>query len=145
MSDPIYLSRRDQLASKISSVWWLILVRGIVLIILGAYALTRPGMTMVVFTQVLGVFMIIDGILAVLSGIAGWTESRGGTIMRGVLGILVGIFVLGYSAVVAGVAIVVLMTILAIGSIAGGILEIIVAIRERKEIQGEGWMIVGGL
>jgi uncharacterized membrane protein HdeD (DUF308 family) len=38
-----------------------------------------------------------------------------------------------------------LLYLLAFGAIIGGILEIIAAIRDRKEIEGEGWLMLGGL
>ena len=95
---------REAVAGLISSLWWLMLLRGVLLVILGIYALSQPGMTLLAMTQVLGVFVLVDGVLAVISSIMGWTESRSWTIARGVLGILLGIFVLGHPVVVGAIA-----------------------------------------
>jgi uncharacterized membrane protein HdeD (DUF308 family) len=129
----------------LSSLWWLPLVRGLLLIILGAYALFRPGMTAAILTRVVAVFLIADGILAIIAGILGETPSRGWTIVRGVLAILIGIFVFAHPLAVAEVTATVLLYIIAFGAIAAGILEIVAAIRDRKEIEGEGWIVLGGV
>jgi uncharacterized membrane protein HdeD (DUF308 family) len=136
---------KERTSDVISRLWWLILLRGILLLVLGLYALARPGMTLVVFTQVLAVFVLADGVLALLAGIFGWTESRLWMIVRGALAILVGVFVLGHAAVVGMIAATILVFVFAFQAIVGGVLEIVVAIRERKEIEGEGWLIVGGV
>ena len=145
MSDGTLAAPRQRVAEAISAVWWLILLRGILLLILGGYALFRPGMTVLALTKVLGIFVLADGVVALLAGIFGWTESRGWTILRGILGIVIGIFVLGHSAVVAGITAMVVVFVVAVQSIASGILEIVVAIRQRKEIKGEGWLILSGV
>lgn len=145
MSEATLQSPRSRVAEEISSLWWLVLLRGILLVIVGIYALSRPGMTLVAFTQLLGAFALVDGVFAVVAGIMGWAESRGWTILRGVLGILIGIFVLGHPVVVGAIAATILVFVLAFQSIAGGVLEIIVAIRERKQIEGEGWLILTGV
>ena len=145
MSEESFASPRQRVADAISAVWWLILLRGILLLVLGGYALFRPEMTVLALTKVLGIFVLVDGVLAILAGILGWTHSRIWAILRGILAIVIGIFVFGHAAVVAGITAMVIVFVLAAYSIASGILEIVAAIRERKEIEGEGWLILGGV
>ena len=144
MTAPPPSAPREQVAEVVSSLWWLILLRGVVLIILGIYALLRPGMTLVAFTQVLGAFLLIDGIIAVVAGVMGWTESQGWTIARGVLGLLVGLFVLGHPVLVGAMTATIVIMVIAIQSIVGGVMEIVVAVRERKQIEGEWLLILSG-
>lgn len=148
MSDeavPSQATPGDHVADIISSIWWLMLLRGIVMIALGGYALFTPGLTLVALTQVLAIFAIIDGVLAIVAGAMGWVESRWWTLLRGVLGIVVGLFVFVHPIVVGTIAAMIIIFVIAFQSIAGGILEIIVAIRERKKIEGEGWLILAGV
>lgn len=130
---------------ELAGLWWLPLLRGIMLIILGAYALFRPGMTTATFVQVFGFFLAFDGVLAIIAGIMGHVPSRGWTILRGVLGLIVGIGIVGNPIFVAGVAAITFVYLLGFFSIVAGVMEIIAAIMDRKEIEGEGWMILGGV
>jgi uncharacterized membrane protein HdeD (DUF308 family) len=97
-----------------------------------------------VLTQVIGVFVIADGILSILAGIMGQVPSRGWVIVRGILEILVGAFVFANPIIVAGITATVLIYSLAFSAILSGVLEIIAAIQDRKQIEGEGWLILGG-
>jgi uncharacterized membrane protein HdeD (DUF308 family) len=132
------------LAEVLGGLWWLPLLRGVLLIAVGCYALFRPAMTAVMLTQVVGFFVALDGMLAIVAAILGETPSRGWRIVRGVLAILIGGFVLGHPIAVAGVTTVVVMYVIAAGAIASGTIEIMAAIRDRKEIEGAGWMLLGG-
>ncbi len=136
---------RSQMMQAISSLWWLVLLRGILIVLLGIYALVQPGMTLVAFTQVLGAFVLIDGVIALIEGVLGRTESRIWTMTRGVLGILVGLFVFAHPAIVGVIAAATIVLIVGLQTIATGVLEIFVAIRARKEVEGEGWLILGGV
>lgn len=129
----------------VSSLWWVLLLRGVMLIAVGGYALLTPGVTLVAYVFVLGVFVLVDGVLAILAGLLGWIESRWWALIRGVIGIVAGLFVLAHPAFVGVVAVTTIVVLLAVQSIASGALEIAVAIRERKEIEGEGWLVLGGL
>ncbi len=60
-----------QLVTEVSGLWWLPLIRGIVLLILGCYALFRPGMTLAAYTQVAGFFLVMDGVFAIIAGVLG--------------------------------------------------------------------------
>ena len=60
------------------------------------------------------------------------------------LAVLIGIFVAGHSFLVAGVTTVTIMYIVGLAAIVLGILEIVAAIQDRKEIEGEGWLMLGG-
>lgn len=133
------------LADAIAANWWIVLVRGLFLLLLGLYALFSPGLTLLAWAFVVGCFLVADGILAIVAGIAGWTDSRGWAIARGVLAILVGIFAIGHPALFGAMAGLTVIFILAGWALVGGILEIVVAIRERKAIEGEGWMILNGV
>ena len=145
MNETIDDLARERIAQAYSQIWWLMLLRGILLIIVGCYALFRPGMTAAALAMVIGVFLIFDGVLAILVGLFADVPSRGWTIVRGVVEILVGVAALVYPLLVAGATTTLLLYLLALGAIVGGIMEVIAAIRDRKEIEGEGWLIVGGL
>ncbi|CAN0377313.1 unnamed protein product, partial [Ectocarpus sp. 4 AP-2014] len=67
------------------------------------------------------------------------------TILRGVIGIAAGLFVISHPAWVGVLAVTTTVILLAIQSIIGGGLEIVAAVRERKQIEGEWWLIASGL
>ena len=58
---------------------------------------------------------------------------------------LAGLFVFSHPVIFADVTATVVMTVIGVLAIASGVIEIIAAIQDRKEIEGEGWLIFGGL
>jgi uncharacterized membrane protein HdeD (DUF308 family) len=145
MSEADFASRRYHVSRAVGKLWWLPLVRGILLIILGGYALFRPGMSMLLLTQLLGIYLVFEGILAIMAALMGETASRWWTILRGALAILAGIFAFGHPALVAGLTATFVLYLIAIFAIVLGVLEIIGAVQDRQEIEGEGWLILGGV
>ena len=144
MSEASSETPRDRVEGALGSLWWLPLIRGILLLLVGSYALFRPGMTIGALAQVVGIFVIVDGILSIVAGIMGDVPSRGWVIVRGVLEILVGAFVFANPLIVAGVTATFLVYVLAFSAILSGVLEIVAAIQDRKQIEGEGWLVLGG-
>ena len=144
MSDSPASNNAKQLATELANLWWLPLVRGIMLFILGVYALFRPGMTMATFAQVAGFFLVFDGIIAIIAGVVGEVPSRLWTILRGVVAVLAGIFVFANPVLVAGLTASVVVSVIGVLAILSGAMEIVAAIKDRKEIEGEGWLILGG-
>jgi uncharacterized membrane protein HdeD (DUF308 family) len=140
--------REEQLGRRVfaelGKMWWLPLLRGILLAVLGIYALVNPGMTIAVFAQVMGFFLVIDGCFAVLAGVLAQVPSRGWTVMRGTISIVGGVFVFANPIIVAGVTAVAIIYLVAFALILSGILEIVAAIQDRKHIEGEGWLIFSG-
>lgn len=141
--DPIELDRES--LREIASLWWVFLLRGVLMVAVGGYALLTPGLTLQAYAWVLGLFVLVDGALAIVAGLLGWVESRWWALARGVLGVLAGLFVVAHPALVGVVLATTLAILLAVQSIVGGVLEILAAIRERKRIDGEWWLVLGGL
>ena len=136
---------RDAAAEYFSSIWWVTLVRGVLLALLGCYALVATLSDFVALFQVIAVFQIVDGVLAVVAGIVGLTQSRAWTITRGFLGIVAGIVVLSAPLLFVELTAIVLVFVIAFQCVGGGILEIIAAIQERRTIQGPGWLLFSGV
>jgi uncharacterized membrane protein HdeD (DUF308 family) len=136
---------RQHVAEVIGTLWWLVLLRGVVLLILGGYLLFRPATSMDILTKVLGIYLVAEGIIALLVALLGETPSRGWTAVRGLLVILAGIFVFAHSAVVAEVAAELVLYLIAFVAILSGILDIVAAVQDRKEMEGEGWLILSGV
>lgn len=112
--------------------WWLILIEGIALIILGILFLTNPASTTVIFIQVLGIYWLIKGILAIVAIFIDSTR-WGWKLLIGILGIVAGLIILQHplwSPIVVGSA---LIIILGIEGLIMGVVEIIQA------FQGAGW------
>ncbi len=133
------------LLETISRHWWVVLLRGAILIVLGVYALLMPGVTLAMMVWVLGAFLVVDGVVAMIAAALGKMEPRGWIIVRGAIVLLIGIAILSWPAIFGAVAAMVLVYFVAIGLVINGVLEIVVAVRDRKSIKGEGWLILSGV
>jgi len=135
----------NSVIQALAANWWVALLRGILLVLLGLYAFFTPGLTLLTWALMVGCFLIADGVLAFIAGIAGWVDSRLWVCLRGLLALLIGGFAVAQPGLFGASAGLAFIFILAGWQVAGGILEIVVAIRERKAIEGEGWMILSGV
>ena len=112
--------------------WWLILLEGIFAAIFGFLLLTAPGGTLIFLVQVLGFYLLIDGILRIVSI---FTDSSlwGLKLAVGIIGIVAGMAVLEHplwSAIAVPTYVVYIIGFLAIFQGAGGLIQ---------AFQGGGW------
>lgn len=129
--------------SMLSRNWGWITVRGVIAVLFGLFALFNPAITLAVLILWFGVFVLVDGIFIIVSAIA---NRRGephwvALIFGGILSIAIGLFTI----LMPGITAVVLLTIIAAWAILIGIIEIVAAIRLRKEISGEWMFILAGV
>jgi uncharacterized membrane protein HdeD (DUF308 family) len=126
----------------LSRYWWLILLRGIAAIIFGVLAFIWPGITLVTLVLFWGAFALVDGVLALAHAIMGGNMgSRWWLALIGIAGIAAGVVTFMWPGVTA----LVLLIFIATWAIVLGVLQIIGAIRLRKEIDNEWTLGLGGL
>jgi uncharacterized membrane protein HdeD (DUF308 family) len=132
-----------QLADIFSHNWWALLLRGLVAITFGALALLMPMVSVRFLVLLFGSFVLVDGMLGIWLAIAGRKQYSDwiALFMWGLAGLGVGIMTFAKP----GITTMVLLWFMAIWAITTGVLEIVVAIRLRKEIKGEWLLILGGL
>ena len=123
--------------------WWLFVLRGVIAILFGILAFTRPGITLEALVLVFAFWALIDGVLALIHsvGAAQSGEPWWPLVLGGLLSVAAGLVALRWPGITA----LVLLLIIAYWSILRGILEIAAAVRLRHEIQGEWWLILGGI
>jgi uncharacterized membrane protein HdeD (DUF308 family) len=134
---------QKQLATILSRAWWVILLRGLIAIAFSILAWTRPGISLVTLVWIFGLYTMADGILGVGSAIAGREEHEHWVVL--LLGGLISIGIGVLTFVAPGITALALLFYIAIWAIATGLLQIVAAIRVRKEIQGEWFLVLGGL
>jgi uncharacterized membrane protein HdeD (DUF308 family) len=127
------------MAFELAKKWWVLLLRGILLIVIGLLAFVSP-LTWVIFV---GIYMLIDGITMLMSGFSDQPagQSRWPLVILGVLGLLAGLIVLWDPELGA----ITFTIIVAAWAVVGGILTIISAIRVREEIDNEWWLVLSGI
>jgi uncharacterized membrane protein HdeD (DUF308 family) len=135
--------RRTKMLEMLSRYWWAFVVRGIFAILFGILAYAWPGITLATLVIFFGAYILIDGVLLLINTIGNWGERDDPwlLLLEGLLGMGIGVITL----VAPGITAVVLIFYIAAWSLATGVLEIVGAIRLRREIQGEGWMILSGI
>jgi uncharacterized membrane protein HdeD (DUF308 family) len=119
------------------------LIRGIAAILFGIAAFLWPGLTIAVLVLLFGAYALVDGIFAIIAGISARKEVERWWMMIivGVAGIATGVLTFLWPGITA----LVLLYIIAAWAIVTGIFQIAAAIRLRREIEGEWWLILGGI
>jgi uncharacterized membrane protein HdeD (DUF308 family) len=127
------------LAFEMSKKWWVLLLRGILLLIIGILSFTNP----LVWITFAGAYMLIDGIGMLWAGFGPQPtgQSRWPLLLVGILGIVAGLIVL-INPVLGGLS---LVWVIGAWAIITGILEIVSAIALRQEIDNEWWLILTGV
>ncbi|MFN3418857.1 MAG: HdeD family acid-resistance protein [Pyrinomonadaceae bacterium] len=123
--------------------WWAFLLRGILALIFGIVAIFFPAAAFLALVLVFGAFAFVDGVFALVSAFTSNARSENWwwLILEGIIGLGIGILTIIQPAAMGEAWLI----LIAAWALITGILEIITAVRLRKIIQGEFWLILGGI
>ena len=123
--------------------WWVFLVRGLVAIAFGLVAFFYPVATLYTFILFYAVFSIVDGVFAFVSAVLGkdGVGPRWWLALIGALSVVAGLAAYLWPGLTA----LVLLTLIGIWALVYGVVEIIGAIRLRKEIDNEWLLLTHGI
>lgn len=124
-------------------VWWVPVVRGVFLLILGGVMLANPLWSVTALVWIFGFFAVLDGIVA----IAEWFTQRkeagaGWWLLTGIVSLVIGLVAMFFSEKTATVV----FWLIAIWVLLVGILQIIASvIRYRAKDEFWSWILASGL
>ena len=75
----------------VTSLWWLLVLFGVVTFGVGVFFVVSPHETLSTFTVIAGIFLLVDGVLAIFGSIFGKGEGRGLLAVIGVLSAIAGL------------------------------------------------------
>jgi uncharacterized membrane protein HdeD (DUF308 family) len=116
----------------VGAPWWVALIAGVAMSLIGVLLLLAPGLTAVALVRFLGIYWLVDGILRLVSLFvdrSGWIWK----LASGALGVIAGLAVVEHPLVSALLVPTVLVVYMGVTGIAVGALEVIMAFR------GAGW------
>ena len=142
MPDTMKSELAVDLARTLARHWWVVLLRGLVAIAFGVLTFTQPAISLAALLLFFGAFVFADGLLHVWTAISDKErENRWLLLLGGLLGIGVGLL----AFLTPGLTAIAVLFYIAIWAVATGLLDIVAAVRLRKEIEGEWLLGLGGL
>jgi uncharacterized membrane protein HdeD (DUF308 family) len=123
--------------------WKWFMLRGVLALLLGIGAIVFPFSAVFAFTLLFAAYCLVDGIASLVAGARGAREPGhrwGALVFSGIVGILIGILFLVAPLVATVAYAFVVLVMLATWAIITGILEIMAAVRLRREMEGE-WLL----
>jgi uncharacterized membrane protein HdeD (DUF308 family) len=129
--------------SLYARTWWAVGLRGLLSILFGVLVLIWPEIAVEALVLLFGAFVLVDGVFAIISAVRGRDEHRQWwlVLLEGIAGVAFGLVAVGWPRITA----LVLLLLIAGWAIATGILEIVAAILLRRELRGEGLLILSGI
>src|SRR6201993_261547 len=123
--------------------WWVPVLRGIAAVVFGVMAFVYPGLTVAVLVLLFGAWILVDGIFRVIGAIGHRSSDPdwGWQLVIGILGIIIGLLTFHAPAITA----LALVIYIAAWALMIGATEIALAIKMRREIKGEWFLILMGL
>lgn len=133
----------NSLAQTLSRHWWLVLLRGLAAITFGILAWTQPYISTMALVMLIGVYLLVDGVFGTWAAISSRKTYDDWPLLLlwGLVGVIAGTLTFFVPQLTA----LAIMFYIAIWAIATGVLQIVAAIRLRKEIQNEWMLVLGGV
>src|ERR1700743_2682751 len=129
-------------SAALARYWWLMVTRGVLWVIVGCVLFARPGVGLVSVAMLIGVFILADGLLNVVHALSERhdPEHRWLWLLAGLAGVAIGVLALANPVLTLLVLLFYIalwaIVYIALWAIVTGVLEILAAIRLRKEIRG---------
>lgn len=129
--------------THLARIWWTVALRGLLAILFGALAIAWPGITVAVFVLLFGAYALVDGVFALVLALAGGVPNREtwGLLLEGLVGIGIGAATFAWP----GITLLALVILIAVWAILLGVLALTAAGRLRHQIEGEWWVVLGGV
>ncbi len=123
--------------------WWVPVLRGIAAVVFGIMAFVYPGLTVAVLVLLFGAWILVDGVFRVIGAIGHRASDKewGFDLIIGIMGIIIG-FLTFHAPRITALA---LIIYIAAWALMIGATEIALAIKLRREIKGEWFLILMGL
>jgi uncharacterized membrane protein HdeD (DUF308 family) len=123
--------------------WWILALRGLAAVLFGVLAFVWPGITLLTLVFLFGWYAVANGVLSfILAAKAPKDFPRfTGLVLPGLFSVAAGVI----AFVVPGITALALLLLIAAWAIVNGIMEIVAAIRLRKEITNEWLLIFAGM
>ncbi len=122
--------------------WWSLLIRGLAAILLGIMALMWPGIAFTAIVLLFGAYALVDGVASIAGAVRARAQPRWWVLL---LEGLVGVAAAAVTFFWPGITALALVFVIAAWAVATGILEIVAALRLRREIRGEWLLLLGGI
>ena len=138
MNSPI-----TRFSNLLHRAWWLVLLRGIAAIAFGIVLWVQPAISLAALVLLFGSYCLVDGVFTTWAAVAGAKDNEywGLLLIGGLVGIGVGVL----TFMAPGITALALLFYMAIWAIATGVLEIVAAIRLRRELDNEWLLLLAGL
>ena len=117
--------------------WWAFLMRGIAALLFGILAIARPGMSLALLLVLFAVYVLVDGVFALLAALRHVGGPWWALVLEGVIGI--GAALIAFS--LPGPTALALLYLIAAWAIITGIAKLIAALWLRRVIERE-WLLV---
>ena len=126
----------------LSSNWWAAAIRGVIAILVGAFAIFAPAATLIALVMIFAAYALVDGVFAIVLAIRGARKHE-----RWVWLLLNGIISIAAAAIAVlfpGLTAFAFAILFAVWAIFSGSASLVAGIQLGKE-HGRWWLILGGL
>jgi uncharacterized membrane protein HdeD (DUF308 family) len=124
-------------ARELTSVWWLLVLGGLLSFVAGVIILIKPGDSLATLAVIAGIFLLVDGIFELASSFMSSTRNRGMAALFGVITAIVGVLLIRHP--IGGVAAVALL--IGLWLIVIGVIRFATAF---DEYEYRGWYALAG-
>lgn len=137
--------RLQSVATMVSGAgaWWGFVLRGVLAILFGALALLLPGMALFTLVLLFSAYVLAEGVANIVSAVVSHAPGgpRPALLIEGIISLAAGVVAFW----IPGITTLALLFVIAGWSIASGVLELVAAVRMRKELEGEWLLALSGL
>lgn len=136
------LPSSHQWTADLARNWWVVALRGLFGVAVGLITFVMPGATMLSLAIFFAVYMIVDGLSAIVSSVRAARRHRrwGWLAVQGLFGTAAGVF----AAAVPGITVLAFVFLVAAWALISGALQIASAASLRAE-SGRWWLLLSGV
>jgi uncharacterized membrane protein HdeD (DUF308 family) len=122
--------------------WWLLVLRGVFAVLFGILAFVKPNITLAALVLLFGAYALVNGVFTLGMGFRApkGVPGKGTLVFLGLLGVAAGVLTFLYPGITA----LSLLLVIAWWAIVTGIMEIVAAVKLRKELSNEWLLILSG-